>query len=161
MSLDGADAVAAVVLVIGFAVGEAHHGGDDVGGGDVGDVEAFHDVGWFGEAEEVGEIGEVLGGADGGGEAAAFGELSRGGEGAFEGVDDVAEAGGFFEVERFGGGVHFVVELVEQGAAAFALEDAADLVDALVVLVARNFGDAGGGAIADEIVVAVGVVVGF
>ena len=44
LALDGLDAVAAVVLVVRLAIGEADHRGDDVVGGDVGDVEALHDA---------------------------------------------------------------------------------------------------------------------
>lgn len=44
LAFDGADAVAAVGGGVGFSVTEGDHGGDFVEVGDVGDVEAFHEV---------------------------------------------------------------------------------------------------------------------
>ena len=65
LALDGLDAVAAVVLVVRPAVGEADHRGDDVVGGDVGDIEALHHARRPGQMEFLAELGEVFGGFHG------------------------------------------------------------------------------------------------
>src|SRR5205814_8282824 len=42
LSFDGANAIAPVAIFVWHAVTKTDHGGDNVGGADVGDVETFH-----------------------------------------------------------------------------------------------------------------------
>ena len=158
LALDGADPVAAVVLVVRPAVGEAHHRGDDVVGGDVGDVEALHHARRPGEVEFLAEFREVFGGFDGGRHAAAAAELAGGREGFLQVLEDVAQGGGFFEIERLGGGLHVLAQAVEEFALALSFEDPAGFLDAFEIGLAGDAPDARGGAIADDVRVAMAVV---
>ena len=159
LGADGADAVAAVGGGVCGSVGEADHTGDDVVGGDVGDVEAFHGEGDAVEAEDFGEFPDIFHGVDvGAGDAALSGETACGLEGFAEIGEHVAEVGGAFEVEFCGGGHHFCFDFLEVVAGA-AVEERAGVVDACEVFGAGDAADAGGGAIADEVIVAVAVVV--
>ena len=159
LPLDGADAVAAVVLVVRPAVGEADHRGDDVVGGDVGDIKTLHHARRSGEIEFLAEFGEVLGGLHGGGHAAAAAELAGGREGFFEILPDVAQRGGFLEFEIGGGLLHFRAQLIQQIAPPLPFQNAAGLVDAFEIVLAGDAPDAGRRAVADDVRVAMAVVV--
>ena len=155
----GADAVAAVVGVVGDAVFEADHGGDAVGGTDVGDVEALHDEWRAVEVEFLLEFADIGHGVDGGGDfgAGSTFEGAGGFEGFFEVCDHVPELGGALEVEFGGVGLHFLFEGGEE-VFGFAGEEVAGFIEAAEVVVPGDAADAGGGTVFDDVVGAVFVI---
>ena len=155
----GADAVAAVVGVVGDAIFEADHGGDAVGGADVGDVEALHHERWAVEVEFLLEFADIGHGVDGGDDFGAGATLEGAGgfEGFFEVGDHVPKFGGALEVELGGVGLHFLFESREE-VLRFAGEEVAGFVEAAEVVVPGDAADAGGGTVFDDVVGAVFVI---
>ncbi len=152
-ALDGFDAVAFVAAAVGEAVDGGDLAGDGVGAEEGGDVVALDSAGGRGEVEEGLELEEaglgVLRGEGGllGGVGAAFDEL-------VEGCEGVAQGGGFFVVLGLGGFLHRLLELVEDGGA-FAAEEGAGFVEVAAVVGGGDAADAGGGAGAQDVGVAV------
>jgi len=81
LAADLFDSVATVVVAVRFSVSENDHGSHFMGGGDVGDVEAFDVVWRCGETESFLQFLQIFPGCDGSGdfadEAALFGSGTR------------------------------------------------------------------------------------
>jgi len=144
LAFDAFDAEAAVELVGGAAIDEADHAGDDVGGADIGDIEALHAAGRAAEGKSVAEGGEVGGGIDGTGDAETIahvaGVAGHGFGGAAEVIEHVAQFGGALEIEGDGGLFHLVLEGLEQFLG-FAGEEFAGALDAFAVLRGSDVGE--------------------
>lgn len=158
LSGNGSDAIAAVVLIIGMAVGKTHHGSYDVIRRDVGNIEALHHARRRAEPESFCQIGEVFGWLHGGRDAATACELSSGGEGLFEVRYDVAKRGGFFEIQRIGCVLHFFIEFIKQSLLSFSFKDQAGFMDFFHIVLFGNAADAWSRAVADDIGVAMFVI---
>ena len=127
-------------------------------GGYVGDIEALHDNWWGSEPQHFAEVREILGGHHGGRNAATAGELTGGGEGFAEVVENVAERCGFFEIESFGCDLHLIFDFIEDGFFAFSFENEASFLYFLQIFFGGNPADAWCGAVADDVGVAVAVI---
>lgn len=158
LPFDGFDPVPPVCFSVGLAVAKAYHGGDDVVAGNVGNVKALHDFGRGRESESFSQFLEVFDGADGGGQAASGGKSASGFERGFQVLEDVAQMCRFFKLEFGRGLLHFFFESFQEFSAAFAFENGGGFFESRLVLFFADAVDAGGGALADDVVVAVLVV---
>ena len=113
----------------------------------------------IGEVECVLQFCEVFDGFDGAWDASASDEAACWAEGFFEIVDDVAELGGFFELEFFSSRFHIIFQTFEVISFAFSFEEGDGSEYAPMVVLLRNFADAGCAALADDIGMAVAIVV--
>ena len=121
----------------------------------VGDVETLHHLRRAGESENFSQLDNVLERFDRAGQSSASGELARGIQGQLQVLNHVAQQRGLLKIHDPGSPFHFFAQFVEHLPPAFSLEQAAHLFDPCMVFVARDPGDAGCGAIADDVGIAV------
>ena len=150
LSLGGGDPVAAVAIPLGHSVSETDHGGDDVVVGDDRDVEALHGARRLGQPQGRLQFGDIALGIDAVRKGLA-GEASDRLAGFLKILEKVPEGGRLLEIEFLGRFGHL---LLDGGGhlAGFPLENFAGLLDALSVFLARDPGDARGGAVLDDVV---------
>ena len=116
LSLHCPDAIAAVVLVVGHAIYESHHGGHVVVAAHIRDVETLHGGGRRGKLQKIGQLGEIVERLHGGGHAPATGELPGWIKGAFEILHDVPQAARPFKVHARRCLLHFLMQRLETSA---------------------------------------------
>ena len=140
MASDGADPVATVEVVGGFAVDKANHTGDDVGATDVGNIKAFHSSRWTIEEEDFAEVGEVDEGINRARDAEAVALVAVVASHRFGGlpqvIEHVADFGRLFEIKGGSGFPHFGVEGFEE-IFGLSVEEFAGFVDPLAILGSR------------------------
>ena len=150
LSLGGCDPVTAVAIPLGHSVSETDHGGDDVVVGDVRDVEALHGARRLGQPQSRLQFRDIALGMDAVRKRFA-GEASDRLTGFLEILEEVPEGGRLLEIEFLGRFSHL---LLDGGChlPGFPLKNFAGLLDTLSVFLARDPGDARGGAVLDDVV---------
>ena len=127
-------------------------------GGNVGDIEALHHARRGAESEFFRQFRQILGGSNRRGHAASPAELAGGRQGFFQILQHIAQGRRAFEIEVFRRLRHFLAQAVEDLAFALSLHDPAGVLHPLEVCLTGDAAHAGRGAVADDVRVAVPVV---
>ena len=134
---DGANPITTITILVRHAVTETDHRCDDMGGADIGDVEAFHHPRNLRQLQSVGQGAEVGLRLDRCREGAA-GEAARRTRSASQVIKHVAQFGRLFEIELFRLCAHLFFQL-RHHFAGMSFEKFAGLCDTFAINLRRDF----------------------